>query len=138
MGAAAAMIGSFGFGEQRRSLQERRDRFVSKILKLPWPIRLNGPELERRHPGNANLRFDGFSAHEILGALQPQLAASTGSACTSGITEPSHVLKAIGLNRREAESSIRFSLGLDTTDDEVDRAVELVREVLHRTPGVDE
>ena len=59
---------------------------------------VNGPTGDRRHPGNAkHLRFDGFVAQEILATLQPHLAASTGSACTSGIPEPSHVLRAIGL-----------------------------------------
>ena len=71
-----------------------------------------------------------FAADEILGALQPRLAASTGSACTSGIPEPSHVLRAIGLNADEADSSIRFSLGFDTTDEDVEEAVGLIDETL--------
>ena len=87
---------------------------------------MNGPSGPARHPGNANIRFTEFSAHDILGALQPHLAASTGSACTSGTPEPSHVLKAIGLSGDEAESSIRFSLGFDTSDEDVEAAVELI------------
>jgi cysteine desulfurase len=138
LGAASEMVGSRDFAEKRALLKVRRDRFVSKMLSLPWPIRLNGPGLERRHVGNANLCFERFSAHEILGALQPLVAASTGSACTSGITEPSHVLKAIGLSTCDAESSIRFSLGLDTTDDDVDRTVQLIRQVLSDIPTIDE
>ena len=91
-----------------------------------------------KHPfrtadGNANIRFTGFSAEDILNvALQPHLAASTGSACTSGIPEPSHVLRAIGLSGEEAESSIRFSLGFGTTDADLEEAVRLITEALTR------
>ena len=80
---------------------------------------LNGPGLDRRHPGNANLRFDGYNAQDILGAVQPHLAASTGAACTTGIPEPSHVLRAIGLSSAQANSSVRFSYGRFTSDDEI-------------------
>ena len=54
-----------------------------------------------RHPGNANVQFEGVCANDLLAVLQPNLPASTGSACTSGITEPSHVLRAIGLTDEE-------------------------------------
>ncbi|HCE24605.1 MAG TPA: aminotransferase, partial [Hyphomonas sp.] len=92
---------------------------------------------ESRHPGNANIRFDGFSAHDILGALQPRIAASTGSACTSGFPEPSHVLTAIGLSNSDSEASIRFSLGRHTTVEDVDIAVDLIGSVLARLPRTD-
>ncbi len=65
-------------------------------------------------------------------ALQPHLAASTGSACTTGIPEPSHVLRAIGLEGSEAEASVRFSLGFHTTDSDIDEAVCLIRKTLER------
>ena len=71
---------------------------------------MNGPTGDLRHPGNANLRFRGLIAQDILGTLQPHLAASTGAACTSGIPEPSHVLGALGFSAAEAHSSIRFQL----------------------------
>ena len=58
---------------------------------------VNGPEGRARHPSNANIHFQGFCVYDILSVLQPRLAASTGSACTSGIPEPSHVLRAIAL-----------------------------------------
>ena len=61
------------------------------------------------------MQFDGLIAQDILGSVQPWLAASTGAACTSGIPEPSHVLRAMGLNVEQAESSIRFSFGRFTT-----------------------
>jgi cysteine desulfurase len=63
---------------------------------------------------------------------QGYLAASTGSACTSGIPEPSHVLRAIGLTREDAAESIRFSLGRGTTDTDVEEAIRLIDAVLAR------
>lgn len=130
MGAASSLLAGDTGEERRANLSRRRDMFVEKLKGLTWPVTLNGPGGQERHPGNANMRFAGFAADEILSALQPRLAASTGSACTSGIPEPSHVLRAIGLNADEAESSIRFSLGFDTTDEDVEEAVGLIDETL--------
>ena len=138
MGAAAEMLGTGEIAEKRSELTLRRDAFVERLLRLSWPIAVNGPSAPARHPGNANIRFTGFSAHDILGALQPHLAASTGSACTSGTPEPSHVLKAIGLSGDEAESSIRFSLGFDTSDEDVEAAVELIEAVLKKLSAVEQ
>ncbi len=130
MGAAAELLTGEHVNEKREELRRRRDVFVHRLRRLGWPISLNGPEGEARHPGNANICFLGFPAHEILGALQPRLAASTGSACASGIPEPSHVLRATGLDSDDAEAAVRFSLGFGTTDDDVEQAVGLIDEVL--------
>ena len=130
MGAASSLLAGDTGDERRANLSRRRDMFVEKLKGLTWPVTLNGPGGQERHPGNANMRFAGFAADEILSALQPRLAASTGSACTSGIPEPSHVLRAIGLNADEADSSIRFSLGFDTTDEDVAEAAGLIDETL--------
>ena len=70
-----------------------RDTFVGLLEEGEYPITVNGPVGEWRHPGNANICFDGYDAQDILGVLQPRLAASTGAACTTGIPEPSHVLQ---------------------------------------------
>ncbi|MEX0959203.1 MAG: cysteine desulfurase family protein [Burkholderiales bacterium] len=137
MGTAATLINSSETAEKRVMLGQRRDAFVRKLMDLPWPIVLNGPKSMQRHPGNANVRFDGFDAHNILNALQPRLAASTGSACTSGILEPSHVLRAIGLSAPDAEASIRFSLGWETSDQDIDEAVGLINEILYRLGRAD-
>ncbi len=100
-------------------------------MGLPYQVALNGPPSgEMRHPGNANIRFEGFSAQDILGALQPHIAASSGAACTSGIPEPSHVLRAIGLTNNEADASIRFSLGRDTSEEDIDEAAALIGNAL--------
>ena len=136
MGTASDMLTADDAAENRAQLGRRRDALIEKLNGLQWPIAVNGPEGQARHPGNANIRFFGYSAHDILNALQPQLAASTGSACTSGIPEPSHVLKAIGLNGDEAESSVRFSLGFSTSDEDIEEAVGLIDGVLARLAEV--
>ncbi len=132
MGVAAELLTGEGAGEKRRELRRRRDHFVRRLRGSGWQVSLVGPEGGARHPANASLCFHGFSAHEILGALQPRLAASTGSACTSGIPEPSHVLRAIGLNGEDSEATIRFSLGFGTTDEDIEQSVILIEEVLEK------
>jgi cysteine desulfurase len=132
MGAAAALLQSPDAQALRLATAQRRDRFVKALESLPTPIAMNGPRRTHRHPGNANVQFKGFDASDLLGALQPRLAASTGSACTTGSPEPSHVLRAIGLSDKEAETSIRFSLGRFTSDADVEEAVELIANTLQR------
>ena len=126
MAAAVEIIRTPEGAEERKRLARQRDSFVRLLQSSQFPIAVNGPTSDRRHPGNANLRFDGFSAQDILGSLQPRLAASTGAACTSGIPEPSHVLRALGLSEAEAEASVRFSFGRFTTAEEVEKAAALV------------
>lgn len=130
MAAAAEIVGSAeGVGERER-IGRQRDFFVEAVRDSRHPVAVNGVIGTLRHPGNANLQFDGLAAQDILGALQPRVAASTGAACTSGIAEPSHVLRALGLTADQAHSSIRFSFGRFTTDDEVKEAASLVSTVL--------
>lgn len=130
MGAAGQLMNSEEAQVSRGELRRRRNVFVRGLTGLSWPIRPIGPDGEARHPANASICFHGFSAHEILGALQPRLSGSTGSACTSGIPESSHVLRAIGLDGDDAEATVRFSLGFGTTDEDVEQAVGLIEEVL--------
>ena len=87
MGAAADLLTGENADEDRNELRRRRDLFVKRLKDSNRPVSENGPRADARHPGNANICFAGFSAHDILGALQPRVAASTGSACTSGIPE---------------------------------------------------
>jgi len=82
--------------------------------------------MENRHPGNLNLRMPGIESKQLIFILQPQIAFSTGSACTSGIIEPSHVLKAIGLSTSEAEHSFRITVGRNTSAADIKRAVEII------------
>ena len=130
IGAAAEIIAGVEAAEERRRIACQRDNFVRLLQNGTFPITVNGPVSARRHPGNVNIRFDGFNAQDILGALQPQLAASTGAACASGVPEPSHVLRALGLTAIQNEASIRFSFGRFTTDDDIERAARLVLDAL--------
>ena len=136
MGTAASLCGAETAAEDRAKLRRRTQDFVCALQNLNWVVDLNGANGASRHPGNANIRFNGFDARDILGSIQPRIAASTGSACTSGIPEPSHVLKAIGLSSVEADSSIRFSLGFKTTESDVLEAVEVIEESLKQLSDI--
>lgn len=130
MGAACDILASPDIAEERIRVAKHRDTFVELLQDNSCPVIVNGPDVVNRHPGNANLQFPNFDAHEILAALQPRLAASTGSACTSGTYQPSHVLRAIGLTEDQSKSSIRFSFGRFTSDNEIEKASLLVHEIL--------
>ena len=130
MGIAAKLTAEGTAAAERARVARQRNRFVCLLEDGGINVILNGPPTDRRHPGNANLRFTGCEAGWILGSLQPELAASTGAACTSGAPEPSHVLRAMGLSEAESDASIRFSFGRFTTDDEIRKAAELVLNVL--------
>jgi len=136
MGAAAEILNTEEAKKKLVLLGKHRNHFVKRLNSLPWPTTLNGPTGDNRHPSNANICFSGFSAHDILNVLQPHLAASTGSACTSGIPEPSHVLKSIGLTNDDAEASIRFSLGFETNDIDIDNAINLISDALEKLSKV--
>ena len=131
-----------GFGEACRiihsegrsmnaTLAGMRDYFLNGLLETVPGLKING-SMAARHPGNINIQFSGLEAEIILNGLQPHVAASTGSACTSGLTEPSHVLRAIGLSSREAESSIRFGFGRFTTITEIEFAISMIQSTLAR------
>ena len=129
MAAAAEIMGSQEGCKERARARGLRDSFVRLLHGHIPSLVLNGPTCNRRHPGNANLQFPGLVAQDILGTLQPCVAASTGAACTSGIPEPSHVLRALGLSSEEADASIRFSFGRFTTKGDVEMAGDLVHTV---------
>jgi cysteine desulfurase len=127
-----------GFGEACRILASERDFELERIVALRGRlltglrgavpgIEVNGT-LMSRHPGNLNVRFPNVDASLLLQNLHPHVAASMGSACTSGEQEPSHVLRAIGLSPKDANASIRLSIGRFTTVDDVDRAVVYIGE----------
>jgi cysteine desulfurase len=138
MGTAAELLDRPKAELERQAVAQRRDHFVDQLSGLGWAIEMNGPSRANRHPGNANVRFVGFDALDILAAVQPRLAASTGSACTSGIPEPSHVLRAIGLSAEDSDASIRFSIGRFTTDGDIEVAIQILDEVLSRFSSDDQ
>ena len=132
MGMAAECLERNDIEAKRASLYSRRDEFLKILAELPYVTSLNGPNLKIRHPGNANICFKGFSGQEILNVLQPNLAASAGSACSSGFVTPSHVLEAIGMSSSDIEASIRFGLGFGTSAKEIAVALDLIHRALNQ------
>ncbi len=132
MGTAAELLNATDVNTEGGRLSKLRDHFIGKLFEYSNQIKMNGPEFHNRHPGNINLCFKGIDSQDLLTILQPKLAASSGSACTSGITGPSYVLKEIGLTTEEAESSIRFSFGRLTTMEDIDSSVALIIDALER------
>lgn len=121
-----------GFGAACQILSDERETEIERTRRLRDrlldQLRADLPDLEvngtliSRHPGNLNIRVPGIEAELLLAAARPKLAAATGSACTSGTTEPSHVLIAMGLSGAQAAESVRLSLGRLTRDEDVDAA----------------
>jgi len=109
-----------------------RDRLEQRILTRVTGAHVNGSAAPR--VGNtSNIRFDGIDSEPLLIGLDLKgFAVSSGSACSSGATEPSHVLAAIGLTREQARSSVRFSLGRSNTEAQVDALIDAVVEVVSR------
>ena len=109
-----------------------RDRTIREIEKnIPF-VRLNGHR-EMRLPGNVNFSFDFFEGESLLLMLDLKgIAASSGSACTSGSLDPSHVLLAIGLSHETAHGSLRITFGDGNTDEEVDYLMEVLPEIVQR------
>jgi len=105
-----------------------RDRLSAQLQAALDGVSVNGT-MEHRLPGNLNLSFDAVDAESLLIAL-PDVALSTGSACTSATVEPSHVLQALGMSRQKARSSVRFGVGRFNTADEVDYAATKVIEAV--------
>lgn len=134
-GAAAELLSGASAREERDRVRACRDLFVETLLAEGCEAVWNGPDTSLRHPGNANLLLRRVAAADLLAALQPTLAASSGSACTSGMPEPSHVLRAIGLTGEEADCSIRFSFGRSTTAGEAEQAAGMVSAAVERLSG---
>ncbi|MDW8322693.1 MAG: IscS subfamily cysteine desulfurase [Burkholderiales bacterium] len=106
-----------------------RDKLLRGIMDIEQ-VHVNG-DLERRVAGNLNVSFSFVEGESLIMAIK-DLAVSSGSACTSASLEPSYVLKALGRNDELAHSSIRFSIGRFTTEEEIDYAVKLLHEKIGR------
>ena len=108
-----------------------RDRLLAGLTALPG-VELTGHPTERL-PNSASVVIDGVEGGDLVAALDLDgIAASTGSACTSGATDPSHVLLAMGIDPRRAHGSLRLTAGRGTTDAQVDRAIEVVATAVAR------
>ena len=105
-----------------------RDKFINCVLNEVPYVKLNGPR-ENRLPANADFSFEYIEGESILFSLDlAGIAVSSGSACSSGSLEPSHVLLALGLPEALAHGSIRFSFGKHNTEEEIDYAVDVLRD----------
>jgi cysteine desulfurase len=131
MGVAAALARDRMAGEAVR-LAELRDRLEAGILAAVPGSAVNGSR-EPRVPNTTNISFERIEAESLLIALDLEgVAVSTGSACSSGTLEPSHVLKAMRLAPARAQSSLRFSLGRSTSPQDIDRVVELLPRLVEK------
>lgn len=109
----------------------RRNRLIDGILKLPY-TRLNG-DRDKRLAGNLNISIEGIEGESLLLMLDMNgICASSGSACTSGSLDPSHVLLSIGLKHEVAHGSLRLSIEEDVTDEDVDYILEVIPKVVER------
>ena len=138
LGAAAKLAGDIMEQEIQR-LSALRDRLENGILQRLEDVGVNGPRTETqggrflRVPNTTNLYFDFIEGESLVIALDLQgIACSTGSACSSGAVEPSHVLTALGLPSQRARASLRLSLGRWTTEEEVDILLEKLPAVVGR------
>ncbi len=111
-----------------------RDRLVDGLMTEIRGVHLNGPPTAGpRLPNNANLAFEGVQGESILLNLDMEgIAASAGSACTVGKSEPSHVLEAMGLTDAATRSSIRFTVGRSNTEEQIDEAIEIIAATVER------
>jgi cysteine desulfurase len=124
--AAVASAGSLATESSR--VAALRDRLENGILSRVPSTGVNGA-LARRTPNTTNIYFDGLEGEALVISLDLKgFAVSSGSACSSGAVEPSHVLLAIGLPRERARASLRFSLGRSNTEEQVDQLIDAVSE----------
>ena len=118
--------------EHMEKLVALRDKLMDGLLKVPY-TRLNGPRGEKRLPGNVNICFRFIEGESILLSLDFKgVCASSGSACTSGSLDPSHVLLAIGLPHEIAHGSLRLTMGEGSTEDDVDYVLDVVPPIIER------
>lgn len=118
--------------ERTRKEIELRDYFIGRILKeIPY-VRLNG-DAKRRLPNNINVSFQFIEGESLLIMLDMKgIAASSGSACTSGSLDPSHVLLAIGLPHEIAHGSLRMTISEETTKEDLDYTLDQIKEIVNR------
>ena len=120
----AAELANTNLEEHIRKVKELRDYYVTEIYKKIPNIRINGA-INARLPGNSNISFEGVNGKDLLLELDNVgICASSGSACNSEDTSPSHVLSAIGLDAKTAKSALRATFGEFNTKEEVDYLVE--------------
>lgn len=118
--------------EKQKKLTALRDAYIKKVLETIPYSHLNGHPTKRL-PGNANISFEFIEGEGMLLCLDMKgISASSGSACTSGSLDPSHVLLAIGLKHEEAHGSLRVSFGEDNTMNDVNYIADSLKEIVER------
>jgi cysteine desulfurase len=128
----AASLATRSMDHERDRLATMRDRLERSVLERVARTIVNGDGAPRV-PNTTNISFEGVEAESLLIALDLEgIAVSTGSACSSGTLEPSHVLKAMNLPAGRAQNAIRFSLGRGTTDEEIDRLVDVLPPIVEK------
>jgi len=120
----ACRIAKEEMAQDQAHVTAMRDRLWAGVNSMEQ-VFING-DADKRYPGNLNVSFNFVEGESLIMALK-DLAVSSGSACTSASLEPSYVLRALGLNDEMAHSSIRFSFGRFTTEEEIDYAIELIK-----------
>ena len=132
--AAALKEAAAGMAANDARLRPLRDRLIAGLREIPHSA-LNGDALQRL-PGNVNFCFEGIEGESLLLLLDDRgICASSGSACTSGSLDPSHVLLAIGRVHDVAHGSLRLTLGEDATEEQVDYLIRNVKEVVEYLRG---
>ena len=132
--ATALKEASDNMAENAAHLTAMRDKLIAGLSAIPHSA-LNGDAVKRL-PGNVNFCFEGIEGESLLLLLDDKgIAASSGSACTSGSLDPSHVLLAIGRVHDVAHGSLRLSIGEDTTDEDVNYMIQSVKEVVEYLRG---
>jgi cysteine desulfurase len=128
----ACEIASRDLPKRRMHLTGLRDRLHQELTKRIPHVKLNG-HVHQRLPNTLNLSFLYIEGESLLLSLDLEgIAVASGSACTSGSLDPSHVLLAMGVSHETAQSAIRFSLGLNNTDEDVDYVAEVLPRVVQR------
>ena len=128
----AAELALAGIEEENTRVKALRDRLEQSVLETIPAVRING-DPEHRLPNTANISFEYIEGESILMLLDMHnICASSGSACTTGSLEPSHVLRAMGVPYTAAHGSIRFSFSRYNTDEEVDKVLEVLPPVIAR------
>jgi cysteine desulfurase len=118
---------------EKARLSVLRDRLIDGVLKAVPHAKLNGARGEERLPNNTNFSFIGIEGETLLLDLDSKgISASTGSACTSGALDPSHVLMAMGLSHEQAHGSLRMTLGRGTTDEHISYVLEVLPAIVER------
>lgn len=129
--AKAMEIANTDIEKRAEKTAKQRDRLIEGILKIPR-TRLNGDPVKRL-PGTVNISIEGIEGESLLLMLDLNgICASSGSACTSGSLDPSHVLLALGLKHEIAHGSLRLSINDETTDEDIDYILEVVPKVVKR------